>query len=179
MDYYDQGFIKPITPCIEFPADKIEDTFRYMQKGQHIGKLVVAMPNKPFTLPVMPGRSKLRLRPDRAYLFVGGLGGLGRAVATWLVENGAKHIVFFSRSAGNIPENDPYLCELRTQRCFVQTISGSVYSTSDLNRSLEAIRSPIGGVLQASMVLDVRFRFTSWELVLICFPGRYDHRYEI
>jgi hypothetical protein len=42
--------------------------------------------------------STISFRPDVAYLIVGGLGGIGRAVANWLVENGARHLVFLSRA---------------------------------------------------------------------------------
>jgi len=34
------------------------------------------------------------LRSDASYLLVGDLGGIGRAVASWMVEKGARHLVF-------------------------------------------------------------------------------------
>ncbi len=34
---------------------------------------------------------KARLAPDASYLIVGGLGGLGRSVAHWMVDHGAKN----------------------------------------------------------------------------------------
>jgi D-arabinose 1-dehydrogenase-like Zn-dependent alcohol dehydrogenase len=38
-----RGFIKPIVSIKEFPAAQIEEAFRYMQKGQHVGQIVVNM----------------------------------------------------------------------------------------------------------------------------------------
>ncbi|OBT45611.1 Type I Iterative Polyketide synthase (PKS) [Pseudogymnoascus sp. WSF 3629] len=35
---------------------------------------------------------------DASYLLVGGLGGLGRAIARWMMQHGAKNIIFLSRS---------------------------------------------------------------------------------
>ena len=36
-------------------------------------------------------------RPDRSYLLIGGLGGLGLALATWLAQRGAKHLILSSK----------------------------------------------------------------------------------
>lgn len=139
-----------------------------MQKGQRMGKVVVTMPESSDTLPAAPSQSKLCLRADRAYLFVGGLGGLGRAVATWLVENGARRLVFFSRFAGDISRDDPYVQELEAQGCSVQTISGSVYSVEDVDTALNAIAIPIGGVLQASMALGVSLDSLQFDFCAKC-----------
>jgi len=120
-----------------------------------MGKIVVTMPESSDPLPVSPSHSNISLRADRAYLFIGGLGGLGRAVATWLVENGARKLVLFSRSAGDVPHSDPYIQELEAQGCSVQTISGDVSRSDDVDAAFEAIGMPVGGVLQASMALGV------------------------
>ena len=155
MEFFQQGHIKPISPVKEFEATRVEEAFRYMQKGQHIGKIVVTLPENPKDLDTAIGRKDLLLRPDAAYLSVGGLGGLGRSVATWLVEKGARHIVFFSRSAGSLAKDDPYIKELEAQGCTVQTFSGSVSNFSDVQRVIDSVGKPIAGVLQASMVLHV------------------------
>lgn len=36
-------------------------------------------------------------RPDRSYLLIGGLGGLGLAFAAWLAQRGAKHLILSSK----------------------------------------------------------------------------------
>ncbi|KAI6344808.1 hypothetical protein MCOR23_001362 [Pyricularia oryzae] len=48
----------------------------------------------------------LRLRGDTFYLITGGFGGLRTVIATWMVEHGAKSIVFLSRSAGLKPQDE-------------------------------------------------------------------------
>jgi hypothetical protein len=82
MEYYRQGATEPIKPMEVFDATRIFDAFKYMQKGQHIGKIVVTMPKNPQELGVTAVKQELHLRPEAAYLLVGGLGGLGRAVST-------------------------------------------------------------------------------------------------
>jgi NAD(P)-dependent dehydrogenase (short-subunit alcohol dehydrogenase family) len=155
MKFYKQGLIKPITPATIFSAVQISEPFRYMQKAQHIGKIVVSMPDKVEDLPQETVREELALNPDRAYLFVGGLGGLGRSIATWLTEKGARHIIFLSRSAGNIPQDDPFIMELSALGCMTTMVSGDVCDYNDVVRAVKAAGKSIAGVLQASMVLKV------------------------
>lgn len=54
-------------------------------------------------------RSKLtHFRSDAYYALVGRLGGLGRVIATWMVENGARSIIFISRSAKEGSQTAPF-----------------------------------------------------------------------
>ena len=39
----------------------------------------------------------LTARPDRSYLLIGGLGGLGLAFAAWLAQRGARHLILSSK----------------------------------------------------------------------------------
>jgi shikimate 5-dehydrogenase len=36
-------------------------------------------------------------------LLIGGMGGFGRAIATWVAEKGAKNLAFISRSGDSTP----------------------------------------------------------------------------
>lgn len=132
-----------------------------MQKGDHIGKVVVSMPRDGADLPSETGYDELCLRSDGAYLFVGGLGGLGRSITTWLVEKGARHLVFFSRSAGQLRDDDPFVQELQSLSCTVTRVSGDVTIYEDVVRAMKAAGKPIIGILQASMVLQVSLNESS------------------
>ena len=134
-----------------------------MQKGQHIGKIIVTMPGNAEDINSVTGRKELLLRSDVAYLSVGGLGGLGPSVADWLAEKGAKYLVFFSRSAVNLPKDDPYFLELEAQGCTVQAVSGDVTKFQDVQSMIRSIRKPVGGVLQTSIVLKVSQRRNSFH----------------
>ncbi|KAI2915447.1 hypothetical protein CBS147371_5732 [Aspergillus niger] len=147
------GHIKPIAPRTTFSAGHIEDSFRYMQKGTHMGKIVVTIPEGGRELPIAPIIPDLTMKANASYLLVGGMGGLGRAVATWLVEKGARHLVFFSRSAGNSEQDRRFIQELESQGCSVRAIQGSVLNEKDVARITQATEKPIKGVFQMSMVL--------------------------
>jgi len=131
----------------------VEEAFRYMQKGQHIGKLVISIDQKNDPLPITATVQELRLHHDKSYLLVGGLGGLGRAISTWLVERGARHLIYLSRSAGKSDEDREFFCELQCQGCSSQVVRGSVTKLQDVQEAINSAARPIAGVLQLSMVL--------------------------
>ena len=138
-----------------FKATQVLDAFKYMQRGQHIGKIVVTMPDDPADLEITAVEPELILRSDVSYLLVGGLGGLGRAISTWLVEQGACNIVYLSRSAGESEKDENFFRELRSQGCTIQTFAGSVSDLSDVQRAVNGAVAPIAGVMHLSMVLKV------------------------
>ena len=164
MGFYRKKAIEPIKPMKVFGATQILDAFRYMQKGQHIGKIVVAMPEDPNELELTPVVQELALRPEASYLLVGGLGGLGRAISTWMVENGARSIIYLSRSAGQTDQDKAFFRELETQGCSVQAFPGSVNSLDDVKSVVEKSAAPIAGVMHMPMVLRVSHKhFTMYD----------------
>ncbi|KAF2676482.1 polyketide synthase [Lentithecium fluviatile CBS 122367] len=153
---YEQGHIQPIRPIKNFQADEIADAFRFMQRGTHIGKLTVRMPDDFTHLATAPGNPDLALRPDASYFLVGGLGGIGRSLALWLVENGARHLVFLSRAGRSSTVVEDFCQELEVLGCQVQVFAGSVVNPDDVRTVAKQAAKPIRGVLQLSMVLQDR-----------------------
>ncbi|KAL6231526.1 hypothetical protein BDW75DRAFT_247843 [Aspergillus navahoensis] len=147
------GLIKPMVIADTFAASDVRDAFRFMQAGQHIGKIVIAMPEEPELLQSSQSKPEVTLRNDRSYLLVGGLGGLGRAVATWMVQHGARHLIFLSRSAGDVSNTAAFQEELEAQGCQVQFVAGSVVKVDDVRRAVRDARMPIAGAINMSMVL--------------------------
>lgn len=160
--------LRPISPIKVFAAAKIKEAFRYMQSDRHMGKIVVTFPESltgeegshvvapEGILKAEPCRRELHLRGDRSYVFAGGLGGLGQSIATYLVEKGARHLIFFSRSAGTFDTFHPeFFQDLNSLGCEVQAIGGSINEMADVKKVIAAATHPIAGVLQAAMVLQV------------------------
>ena len=153
LDLYVQGYLKPIHPINVFDAMEAEHAFRYMQQGTHVGKIVVRFPQHEETLPYTPAIPKPSFRDDRSYLLVGGMGGLGRAIAMWMVTQGAKHIIFLSRSAGKGKDDPAFTEELELMGCKAQTFSGDVSDEALVNRIVATAHMPIAGVMQMAMIL--------------------------
>ena len=155
MDLYKSGAIGPIKPMTLFSATQVTDAFRYMQRGQHIGKIVITMPEKASDVEATAVRRNLELRADKSYLLVGGLGGLGRAISIWLVEHGARHLIFISRTAGESPEHQEFFKDLEEQECSVQVFCGSATNIEHVKQAVANAKYPLAGVLHMSMVLRV------------------------
>lgn len=109
----------------------------------------------------------VHFRSDVCYLLVGGLGGLGREISRWMVENGARHILYLSRSAKEGPETAPFFDELRSQGCAISTFAGSVNNVKDVEVAVEQAPKPIAGVMQMSAVMRVRTHVHSFWYLLI------------
>ncbi|KAI8194760.1 Highly reducing polyketide synthase gloL [Colletotrichum sp. SAR 10_65] len=92
-------------------------------------------------------------RDDASYLLVGGFGGLGRSVATWLLEHGARNLVFLSRSAASA-QNEPFVKELESYPgAVIKTVSGDVSNAEDVLKAINEAPKPVAGVLQLSLIL--------------------------
>ncbi|KAJ5097819.1 type I iterative polyketide synthase [Penicillium argentinense] len=151
-----RGKIQPIRPVKIFDASDAREGFAYMQRGIHMGKILIrftaenAVTNIPKAITIAPTVS---FRPNASYLIVGGLGGIGRAVANWLVENGARHLVFLSRSGARSPKDQAFLQELRSQGCQPIAIAGSVTNMDHVKCAVTASPMPISGLIHLGMVL--------------------------
>ncbi|OHE91655.1 beta-ketoacyl synthase domain-containing protein [Colletotrichum orchidophilum] len=165
------GLNKPSQPIRAFPASDILSAFKHLRNEEQIGQIVVTMPDSSKDLRARPLRQSIVLRSDRTYVIVGGLGGLGQATARFLVEKGARHLIFFSRSAAAFSNSQPaYVSELQFLGCAVQAIPGSVSNMADVVRMVGSATTPIAGVLHAAMVLqDVHFAdmtFEQWQMTV-------------
>lgn len=161
LDFYRQGLLRPIQPITQFAAVDVKHAFRHLQTGEHIGKLIVNMPTDSSELQSSLNIQPIQFQPDAAYLLVGGLGGLGRSLATWMVERGARNLVFLSRSAGLSEESKSMSHELESMGSSITMISGSVDNIGDVERAVAASGVPIKGVFQLAMVQRVCIHL--WE----------------
>lgn len=146
---------KPIEPIHTFSADRISDAIRFMKKGEHMGKIVITMPEDTKSIVSTKAPESSLLSDTATYLVVGGLGGLGKSVTRWMIERGARNFCFLSRSAGQSEKDKSFLVELESQGCKAIAVTGSVAEMEDVKRAMDLSPSPIAGVLQMSMVIRV------------------------
>jgi len=145
-------------PLHKYKASNIEDAFRYMQSGKHWGKLVIDF-EQDSPLSVVPSSKAIyTFDPNATYLIAGGLGGIGRSLARWMVSREARNLILLSRSTTYNQETEVFLQELRDQGVKVATPPCDVSDSQRLTDVLEECsRSmpPIKGCIQGSMVLQV------------------------
>lgn len=87
------------------------------------------------------------LDSSASYLLVGGTGGLGRSVAVWMVQHGARHLIFLSRSAGTTDRHKLFVNEIQSMGCEVHLVRGSVTNVADVARAVAESARPLKGVL--------------------------------
>ncbi|KAF6813125.1 polyketide synthase [Colletotrichum sojae] len=156
VELYEQGHITPIKPIKIFTAETVEECFRYMQKGQHIGKIVLKMDGLYETSTAAQHQHvKPRFDHDASYLLVGGLGGLGRILSNWMVEHGARHLVYLSRQCSDAARTRSFFAELKEQGCSATAVQGTVTSAADVKRAISVASElgPVRGIVNMSMVL--------------------------
>ncbi|GLI81248.1 mycolipanoate synthase [Penicillium ochrochloron] len=153
LHLYTGSHIRPIDPITLYGANEVQDAFRYMQQGSHIGKVVIKFPEDLGALRWSMETPTPSFKQDRAYLLVGGMGGLGRAIATWMVTHGARHLIFLSRSAGTSENDKMFIRELEAGGCIVQAWAGDVADPVTVKNAIQQAPVPIAGVMQMAMVL--------------------------
>ena len=161
------GALKIVHPVTVFDYTDIQTAFRTIQNGLHSGKLILQA-SKNSIIPALPHDTHpLTLRPDATYVLVGGLGGLGRGLAIYLADHGAKNLAFMSRTNDIQPAARKVLDQLQQQSVKAKNYVCDITDPEALNRATAQISNempPIKGVLQGAMVLrDGLFENLSYE----------------
>lgn len=118
-----------------------------------------------FALKVQASKRQQLFRSDSSYLLVGCLGGLGRSLTTWMIENGARNLIFLSRSGIDSPAAATLVHDIEAQGVKATVIRGDASSKADVEKVKENMDPalPIRGIVQAAMVLvvcdlDIRYQ---------------------
>ena len=105
MHLFKEQQVNGPTPLARYGVHELEGALRLMHSGKHMGKLVLVMDDNNSMVrarvsPPSPSLKKDRklFKPDVSYLLAGGMGGIGRAMAMWMLEQGVVNFVFASRS---------------------------------------------------------------------------------
>ncbi|OJZ83200.1 hypothetical protein ASPFODRAFT_168535 [Aspergillus luchuensis CBS 106.47] len=128
-----------------------------MQQGVHLGKIVVSMRNAAgedgLSENVVHQKEVTRFDSFGSYLLVGGVGGLGRSISTWMVERGARHLIYLSRSAGTTDAHLEFSQELASMGYRVDFAQGTVSNLDDVTKAIKQDHGHLKGIFQMSMVL--------------------------
>ncbi|KAI3343756.1 polyketide synthase [Ustulina deusta] len=149
------------TPTLEYSFSQIRDALNDIQSRASIGK-VVFEPHHDDVVSIVPSRNPTtRFDPSASFVIVGGLGGLGQAIARWAVARGAKNLILLSRS-GPVKATAKVFLEEITPLC--QNVAAPACDVADrqaLERCIAECLTYMPGIkgcIQASMVLkDNRF----------------------
>ncbi|XP_074080916.1 fatty acid synthase [Macrotis lagotis] len=155
------GVVQPLK-CTVFGRDQVEDAFRYMAQGKHIGKVVIKVQEEE-KQDVMNGAkpnlisaiSKTFCPNYKSYIITGGLGGFGLELAQWLILRGAEKLVLTSRSgirtgyqAKRIQEWQQEGIQVLVSMSNVSTLEGAQQLIAEATQL-----GPVGGIFNLAMVL--------------------------
>jgi NADPH:quinone reductase-like Zn-dependent oxidoreductase/acyl carrier protein len=154
------GQLAPL-PHRVYPIADAVAAFRFMQQSKHIGKIVLSARSTrgadATPLAVAPSEEPISFRTDATYLIAGGLGGFGLAVARWMVERGARHLVLLGRRGIHSDAVRQAVAELERLGARVAVPRADIAKEDDLAAVLAAVARdgpPLRGVIQAAMVLE-------------------------
>ena len=120
-----------------------------MSQGKHIGKVVISTQDC-HTKVRAPIEEGIQFDSDASYLICGGFGGLGLALAQWIVERGGRHIVLFGRSGATQPESQDKIAGMLATGVNIFEAKVDASSFEEVNTLLQEVRKvmpPLKGVL--------------------------------
>ena len=139
-----------------WPLAETSAAMDFMRAARHIGKIVLTMP------PLGNGR----LRQDGTYLVTGGMGGIGTALAEWLVERGAGTVVLNGRRPPDA-QAEKAIGALRARGFRIEIEIADVTDTAALDAMLarmDGALPPLAGVIHSVGVLaDAALGNQNWE----------------
>ncbi|KAF2215724.1 hypothetical protein CERZMDRAFT_109614 [Cercospora zeae-maydis SCOH1-5] len=156
LELFRLGVVKGIYPLKHFDIANLGVAMQEMHAQQSADKFVVTARHDSVVKAVPEDKSHELLRPDASYLLIGGLGGIGRATAMWMVAHGARNIIFANRSGMARAEASQTVEALQAKGARAVVFScdvGDKGQVDDLVAKAAMHMPPIKGVLQGAMVL--------------------------
>ncbi|KAJ2998604.1 hypothetical protein NUW58_g268 [Xylaria curta] len=161
------GVLQAPAPIHEFSIGDIESAFRYFQSGTNTGRTVINLRESDLIRTYTRKQSTWNFDNDATYIIAGGLGGLGRAIISWMATKGAKHLIVPSRSGVSSQAASRTVDLLQQRGVHIATPTCDVSSEEELSGCLQAHAEefpPIKGCINASLVLqDSLFENMSYE----------------
>ena len=151
----EEGKVKAPQTVLELPYSEAEKVFRLLQMGKHTGK-VVLVPHEDDIGPVSQQiyRKTKLFSANKIYLLCGGLGGLGRTMAQWMVRKGARHLAFMSRSGETRAEAKATVEWLEARDVKVSIFAVDVTNFSEVQNSVRSLGNRLAGIFHAAVVLQ-------------------------
>ncbi|KAK9502675.1 hypothetical protein O3M35_011397 [Rhynocoris fuscipes] len=93
------GVVRPL-PSSVFESHQLEQSFRHMTTGKHIGKVLVKVRDEKEhnVCKITSEVSEIYFDAHKSYIIIGGLGGFGLELANWMITRGAKILILTSNS---------------------------------------------------------------------------------
>ena len=164
-----KGFVKPFYRTV-FGSNEVKEAFKYMMTGKHIGKVLIKIRDeeserKPLQAkPVkVIATTKTWFDPEKVYIIVGGLGGMGIEVVYWMMLRGAKKVVITSRNGIKSNSQKLFFKHLdnigkvaEAYKIEIKIMNDNVIDEQSAKNLIEKaqLMGKIGGIFNLAMVLQ-------------------------
>ncbi|MCJ1283507.1 hypothetical protein MMC26_002837 [Xylographa opegraphella] len=149
--------IKLTEPFEAFDLADIDRAFQAAQETPSSTALLYANrnPEKALKSALIYKKATRLLTGDGTYIVIGGLGGLGRFVCRWMVENGAKRIIAISRSGIKSNEARQTWEDIKAMGITFEAIRADACDRKAMSEALSGIRKTgtLKGIINMVMLL--------------------------
>ncbi len=150
-----KGVVKPL-PRHVFDHTQVEEAFRFMGAGKHIGKVLIDMQN--FDQTTAKGRFRHPYYQDEKEegftLITGGLGGFGLALVQWLFKRGVRKFLLTSRKGVSTGEQERLIQILRGQGAEIIVSTHDVAKEKEAEELIGLARGRLKSIYHLAMVLE-------------------------
>ncbi|KAB8238375.1 uncharacterized protein BDW43DRAFT_306237 [Aspergillus alliaceus] len=158
-DLVQKAAIQPRIDSRIFRFAQIQEAFDYLQKNTQDSEAVILTSEESEQVPISPprfGASASIFSPEKVYLLVGGLSGLGLELAEWMTLRGARKLAFMSRSGAGRPGSS---ANAMLDRLTAKGVSSSVYRCdiadyTGVKQCIDSISAELGGIFHAAAVIE-------------------------
>lgn len=170
------GVVKPLERTT-FSLDQVENAFRFMAAGKHIGKVIIKMQtdspsvdssslsssNVSFSSSLLSSSSSsTKVLPvtyfeaSKVYIVLGGLGGFGLECANWLISKGGRNVILTSRQGICNSYQRYSINRMKKKGCKVTvfTFDASVEDEAKALLEKASILAPVGGIFNCAVVYE-------------------------
>lgn len=147
----------PEIPNRVLPASEAARAFRLLANRDRIGRVTLQYEDASVEVPIDIALPEIR--EDRCYLITGGPGGLGLAIATHLVDEGARRLLLLSRRGAESKLARETVSKLEERGCEVRCPRVDLADREALASAIEDTREKgwqIGGVFHCALELNDR-----------------------
>ncbi|EKV11465.1 Polyketide synthase, putative [Penicillium digitatum PHI26] len=151
--YFVEGRLKGPGFIDAHHVSHIQDAIMAAQSRQHV---VVHVEENDLVKATLPKSTPPLFHANASYMLVGGLGGIGRVVALWMAENGAKSLIFVNRSGLSKYQAQMTVRNLVEKGVQITTRACDISDETEVQQMIHDLSycaPPIRGLIQAAMVL--------------------------
>ncbi|KAI1497576.1 putative polyketide synthase [Biscogniauxia marginata] len=161
------GQLRPPVGIQVYSPEEAGAALGFFRGGEESGNSVIELGPDSMTKMTIQMKPLYNFDDKSTYVIAGGLGGLGRSIARWMVKMGARHLLLLSRRGASNPHARRLVDHLRNDGAQVFTPCCDI---SDLEQLRDVIEEsshhmpPIRGCIQSAMLLrDSVFERMTWD----------------